>query len=855
MDDGVREKFLQLYRKLIIQELRVRLGLPVTDSAVTLVDAGYLLQIASILSCEKHPLLETGLENVQGWAYDVATRVAEAFGEANPGIARAAEFILSRLGNFPGRELLRSTFSLANEVVRLNAPCLTLETLVHEAENTVEYPVVGPKLLTDFQIRLSESLNRSRAVSVSAPTSAGKSFVFAHDILKTVSERPGNVLVYLVPTRALIQQVTNDLLSLLRDAGKPDLIVSAAPIAFTSEQAAQGLVYVLTQERLSSLLSDPAFNLNVVKIYVDEAQEIGDQDRGLILDAAIREMVRRFPSVRICFASPLTKNPGYLFDEFDLAREGEFFTETVSPVSQVLVNLDPVKGKPRAADVSVITPTGVASVGQVQLSFKFSGVWDRLAQTAIYVTKPDESAIVYANRPGDAMEIADKLAEQIPLATVDPDVLSLIDFVKAHVHSRYALADTLLKGVAFHYGRMPHIIRNQVETLLRAKKLRFVASTSTLLQGVNLPARHIVVHAPKQGNKSPMHTTDFWNLVGRAGRLRENFRGMVWCIDPSKWETKPFDGERLTEIRSAFHEIVEDNMVRAAAIEVLDGTAPLFMVQERGRVEQFLGKAFCEFTLRGQKLSESPRVPLDFRTGLIPVENRLIELRKRLSVPEAVCLRNAVISPTLLEELWVYFSKNLHFPLIPIDPYRAGALGHFRSIFEVIAKVFIGVDNKSWQYYSTLAFHWVKGSSLKDLIDNRIKYYKVSSDRKPVNATIRELLDDIELTLRFTYVKYLRAYIDVLSAFLEQLGFNDIAEALSPWDLYVEFGARDKVLLMLMSIGVSRSTSILIRRAITSDNDVGREECWSKLCSLPLNVLNVPEVCRREIRQLTGNSK
>ena len=471
----VRDRFLQLYGRLIVFELRSRLGITAEGDTLQPDEIRFLMQTASILSFEVPSSGETQTVDERAWAYDVSTRLAEVFGSTDPGITKATEFILSRLGNFPGRELLRTQFLIQNDDSTLRSPCLKLEALVREWENTIVYPTIGSRLLTDFQIRLTDSLRRSKAVSVSAPTSAGKSFVLAHDILTSISEQPGVVLIYLVPTRALIQQVTNDLLSLFREAKMGEVVVSAAPIGFTTEQAKPGLIYVLTQERLVSLLSAPEFDLTISKVYVDEAQEIGDDDRGLILDSAIRELVTRFPSVRTCFASPLTKNPGYMFGEFDLASEGEFFTETLAPVAQVLVNLEPVKGTTKAASVSVVTPTGVQQVGQLDLPFKFSGVWERLAQTAVFVRKPDESVIVFANRPVDAMEIADKLADQIEDKTTDKDVLDLVEFVKTHVHPRYALADTLLKGVAFHYGRMPHIIRSQVEALLRTRKLQYVA--------------------------------------------------------------------------------------------------------------------------------------------------------------------------------------------------------------------------------------------------------------------------------------------------------------------------------------------------------------------------------------------
>ncbi len=851
----MRDRFLSLYGRLIVYELRSRLGITAEGDVFNPDEIRFLLQTASILSFEAPSSDAIQSVDERAWAYDVSTRLAEVFGSSDPGIAKATEFILSRLGNFPGRELLRKQFSIQNDDSQMRSPCLKLEALVRESENTVEYPAIGPRLLTDFQIRLTDSLRRSKAVSVSAPTSAGKSFVLAHDILTSISEQPGVVLIYLVPTRALIQQVTNDLLTLFREARMADVVVSAAPISFLTEQAKPGLIYVLTQERLVSLLSASEFNLTVSKVYVDEAQEIGDDDRGLILDSAIRQLVNRFPSIRTCFASPLTKNPGYMFGEFDLASEGEFFTETLAPVAQVLVNLEPVKGTTKAASVSVVTPTGVQQVGNLDLQFKFSGVRDRLAQTAIFVRKPDESVIVFANRPIDAMEIADRLAEQIKEKTTDRDVLDLIEFVKTHVHPRYALADTLLKGVAFHYGRMPHIIRSQVEALLRTRKLQYVASTSTLLQGVNLPARHIIVLAPREGNGKPMTTPDFWNLAGRAGRLRENFRGIVWCIDPSSWEAKPFEGDRLSEIKSAFQSSIENSTVRDAAIAVLDGTAPVSMVEERNRVEQFLGKAFTEFTLRDLKLSESSRIPAELHTAMVPIETRLEALRSRMKVPEDVCSKNAVVCPTLLNDLWDRFSQGLTPEMIPVDPFQPQAIDHFRTVFRLIAEVFIGTVNESWKYFAGLGYRWVMGDSLKDLIHNRLTFYKVPSDRKAVNSAIVKLLDDIEQTLRFTYVKYLKAYTDVLREFLIQRGRQDAADKLAPWDLYVEFGARHKVLLMLMSIGVSRSTAIAIRKAITSESDISREDCWKRLLSLPLKLLNIPAVCKVEIRQLTGNDK
>jgi superfamily II DNA/RNA helicase len=851
LDSQSRDRFISLYARLIVDELRLRLAIEDDPKLVSTADIRFLLQTAAMLALESPTDLTIEAVNEREWAYDVITRLAEAYSQPYDGVPSAVEFVLARLGNFPARDLLRNQNISHQSDVVLKSPGLMLESLAREPEKTVDFTGLGSRVLTDFQVRLVGAMNASRAVSVSAPTSAGKSFVLNHHIVATLSSTVGSQIVYLVPTRALIYQVTTDLLGLLRTAKRREVIVSAAPIVFTKQEAARGVVYVLTQERLMTLFGTPEFTAHIDALYVDEAQEIGDTERGLILDSAIREFVKRFPTARICFASPLTNNPAFLFDEFDVRENVTAFREPFSPVAQLVIQVSAIKGQTQAAEVSVRTPHGNQVVGEVRLPFTFRGVVSRLAQMAIFVRKPEDTVIVFANRPSDAVEIAEKIADAIATKTNDSEVLELVDFVRAHVHPRYALADVLLKGVAFHYGRMPHIIRHRVEELLRSKKLQYVVSTSTLLQGVNLPARHIVVLAPRQGNDNPMDSSDFWNLVGRAGRLRQNFRGLVWCLDPDAWPNKPLEGERLAQIKSAFRTSLESEDVREAAQAVLTNAAPLQMVQGRARVEQFLGKAFCEFTLNERKLSESRRAAEPFRASLLAIDNSLQELKQRLRVPPQVCVRNSVVAPMLLEDLWDRLALGVSPQMFPVDPFQQGAIGHFRAIFEIIDDVFIGSTKQSWKYFASLAYFWVTGSSLKDLIDNRLTFYKVNPEKRAINRNIRELLDAIEQTLRFTYVKYMKAYCDVLRAFLEHSGRAEDAQRITPWDLYIEMGARDRVVLTLMSMGISRTTAILIRRAITNRTEIDREACWKRLEELPLRVLAIPEVCKREIQQLT----
>lgn len=854
MDQATIDSFIEAYSRLLVDELQRRFCLRRTLLGFDDADARFLIQVASCLAFGPSSRDERTAATWKGWAYDAATRLAHRKAKQDRRFTLAARIILARIGNFPGRDLLQET-ERGPKHERAFPALLTIESLLHESENTVEFAGVGRKTLTDFQVRLVTALRTKRRLSISAPTSAGKSYVLSLDIAAALADGSAKTIVYVVPTRALIRQVMMDLLTCLREASLPDVAVSGAPVPLEDAQHAKGVVYVLTQERLMTLLCSPEGQILIDKLYIDEAQEIGDETRGMILHSAIREVVRRFPRASVCFASPLTENPDYLLKEFAIEHQSDFFTERQAPVSQMVVALESIRGNAKAARVRVLTPKGPRSVGDVTTAFEFRGVKKLLAGTSILVTQPDESTIVYANGAADAVDIAVKIANLITTTTQDDDIIALVEFVREHVHPLYALVDTLPKGVAFHYGKMPHIIRSQVEDLLKRRKIRYVVSTSTLLQGINLPAKNIIVLRPQKGKGQQMGSPDFWNLAGRAGRLRETFHGIIWCVDPTTWEENPLDGPQLSQITSAFRASLADEQVRHDVIAVLDKTGPLNTVIERERVEQVLGKVFSEFTCEDAKVSQSTYAQDADRQHLAQIDQKCKELLDRIDVPIDVCRRNSVISPLSLDRLWRHFQRtSSKSSLIPIDPNHQGALHRMKSIFEIIDNTFLESGNERWKYFAALAYWWISGQSLKELISSYLSYNRVGLDRNATNKAIRDFLEGLEQDLRFVYVKYLKAYNDTLSAYLGAISREDLRQSIAPLHLYIEYGARDMVLIMLMSLGLSRTTAIFVRKAITRQPEIGRQDCWMKLKKLRLQSLDIPAVCKAEIRHLIGKN-
>ena len=170
--------------------------------------------------------------------------------------------------------------------------------------------------LTDFQQRLWTSLSKGKSTAVTAPTSAGKSFALQLFLVASLTIHK-NWGLYIVPTRALINQVSSSLSSFFKKLRKLDLEVCTIPISPPETGTAQAGVYVLTQERLQILLESDtpiAFNLAIA----DEAQMVADGARGVILQSVVEKLHFRFPKIQFLFGSPQTRNPIIYKKIFDL---------------------------------------------------------------------------------------------------------------------------------------------------------------------------------------------------------------------------------------------------------------------------------------------------------------------------------------------------------------------------------------------------------------------------------------------------------------------------------------------------------------------------------------------------------
>lgn len=121
------------------------------------------------------------------------------------------------------------------------------------------YERVYGKKFTPVQANLRQALNTNKFISISAPTSAGKSY----SIRDFIQEQNGDAVI-VVPSRALIAEFIASLRNDL-DGDKSVMILSFVEDIFKSRDLKR--IFVLTPERARDLF-DTRFNLDIKVIFL-----------------------------------------------------------------------------------------------------------------------------------------------------------------------------------------------------------------------------------------------------------------------------------------------------------------------------------------------------------------------------------------------------------------------------------------------------------------------------------------------------------------------------------------------------------------------------------------------------------
>ena len=369
----------------------------------------------------------------------------------------ASAVILNTLTNKPSIDLAKKKHYL-HDNYKDNLP-LTLKLQQYRTDfgQTI---FIKDKLLflNRFQKEVYEAHKNNETISISAPTSAGKSYILCNILLEELLDTNKNI-VYLVPTRALISQIEADLKKLIKEYQiESSVNITTVPPQENIDENKSN-VFVFTQERLHWFLIAQN-NIPINLLVIDEAHKIEDGYRGILLQQKLEEIVQYNPSVKVYFSSPFTSNPEILLDNvLNNSKKDKVNTQFVA-VNQNLIYATQYPSKLKEWQLHLCTIDKSILLGKLILQDRPTGEFHK----TVHITErfsDGNGSLIYCNRAADAEKIALLLFNLLDTQTIHFDVNELIKLVKKTIHNNYSLVKVLQKGIAFHYGNMPLLTRNR----------------------------------------------------------------------------------------------------------------------------------------------------------------------------------------------------------------------------------------------------------------------------------------------------------------------------------------------------------------------------------------------------------
>ena len=764
------------------------------------------LRFADILSNSKNP-------KARNKAYQIITLLNEDF-KTNPYYQTFSHSVLAKLGNFPGIEFLK------NENNNSELPFdRELEKKVKEFIQAV--PDTEDLIFTDSQFELYKKISGSKHFSFSGPTSMGKSFMIKSFIRKVVGNKPPENIVIMVPTRALINQFSMDLNKelkvILQHYNYTVITNSNASELPTTEH---NYIFVLTPERLLSYLSQKN-NPPIAYLFIDEAHKLAAEKdtRAVTAYSAISKALRQYPNLNLYFSSPNVSNPEVFLKLFK-KDEKMFFRTIETPVSQNLFFVDLTTKK-----VTHYLDNGTY-LFEPKVVAQSTSIYDIISSMG-----GDDSNIVYCSSKADAVDKAAKLYEQNENKEIEisRNVKRVIRQIRAYIHKDYYLGEFLNRGIGYHFGNLPQIIRNKVEGLFKEREINYVFCTSTLLEGVNLPAKNVFILNNKNG-RNTFQPIDFWNLAGRAGRLKHELSGNIICLKETEKDWKKpeellevgmeiklnpsvenYIDKKLKKIEQVLNENPDIKFDSGTMKEILEYIANIISIDtleiERANYRSEIIKKLIadnkeniiELAKKKNGTIEVPSNVLNTNHSIkLKIQNEVfIALKKLSKTPSEIKLPNRVtyeVCKEWLHKLYTYFHWNTE-----------------ERIFK---------SEKQLDYFAVLMNQWINGIPLSQIINESIAYYIKTNgtlmagykNGKPsyevfdnskhhINILIGNIIDDIEGVLRFLFEKYFNTYYAMLVELFgeENAGVN--------WATFLEYGTQNSIVIALQNYGLSRHSA------------------------------------------------
>lgn len=802
-----------------------------------------ILRFADILSKSNDP---SKADSHKIWAQEIVILMNELYPD-DPLVKLYAGNVFSSVGNHKGLELVNKTYSEPNALEEIFAqfrsdylaiPAEPGEHFFGEQKNAYDH-------LTD------------ECFSYSAPTSMGKSFIMRMFIKDEIMHGAQKNYALIVPTKALINEVRTKVIDDLGGEKNTEKInylarcnysVMTAASDIALEDESQNFILVMTPERLLYLLiAKPHFDLDY--LFIDEAHKLsGKNSRAPFYYKVVDKLVHRQKKPHFIFASPNIPNPQVYLRLMLNAEEGdeEALAITYSLVVQIKFLVDLQKGQIEVYNEHA--PEEQCRILLANINGNGIEVNDFLlaieTQNRRLPKEERRQSIVYYNGRNKAVNAAQAFFERVKPngPRNDPLLDSLSKDIQEEVHQWYYLAEMVRYGIAYHIGYLPASIRARIEELFKSGNITVMFCTSTLLEGVNLPADNLFI----MENKiflSEMNSIDFRNLIGRVGRISFNLYGNVYFV--AERDSKVTTGDY---VRMLGQTIPEQSLSIATDPDVLKKVEKQYVadILKTGRSEiprrvnpegKYLQseesyemmRRFATI-LQGDIVHDRDTlVRREFSDFLTPAdEEHIRETFKDAEVKPDDDINTSVDQTRNLIAAIKRERNPLHYPELingkTSYPDVVGFLDELAEVFnwEEYEKSTLGKKTlRSW--YAVVLCQWMDGGGLKYIMDRALDYHEQNpypfwinkygppgtynpNSQEHHNIVFGDTLEVIENIILYSISNYFLRFSNEYRKIKGEEALNR-----NNWYEYVEFGTTNPLTILLQRSGFSREAARYIK--------------------------------------------
>lgn len=672
---------------------------------------------------------------------------------------------------------------------------------------------------------------KEKFYSYSGPTSMGKSFVVQTFIQQQIENGSTDNFAILVPTKALINEVRSNMIGALQNKLKAlnyRVVTASGDLVLQQDHH---FIFIMTPERLLHMMIERE-NIRVDFLFIDEAHKISSRGgRSSYYFKVLTQLgkMRELPTV--IFASPNVPNPDVYMRIIPGIKEEQMkiLISKYAPVCQFKYFLNvPERSGYYYNDYSK------------QLERCYTLPEGQELCDIVATVGEGKQNVVYCSSRRSVLEQAVKYAKNISPKD-DESLKSLAAEIRKEVHDDCYLADLIVKGVAYHVGYLPANIRLRIEKSFEKGDLRTIFCTSTLVEGVNLPADNLFITSYRNG-PSNMDEIDFRNLIGRVGRIKYNLYGNVVLVrldDNLKAERyKELLQKEVPEQKLSIDDKHNTDCMNALVRDLTDGDIEMSTCHERATEQDFEAlRKFGLIYIRDLAAGENSPITQKFDEYItnkqkqrilenFPIENTSDDIT--ISYDQASNLHDAIVQGLCYPQLTgeddeVDFEAVVAFMmqlrrLFKWDIYEKDTLGK-PGTYRLDSVI---------RWYSTILLRWIRGNGLQVLVSSAVTYKEKNPDtgvwsgkyrvaerydkdsKYHKNLVIAESLSVIENVLLFSISNYFRKFSHEYKAVhKEELNADHFD---NDWYEFVEYGTINPDTIFLQQSGFSREASLFIQR-------------------------------------------